>query len=160
MPVPTPRRLAGFRFDAVPPALGEKLPRMDIGVLVGFASAGPLDVPVVLEEPAQFHRVFGEDLPLAWDAVRGRTVYAHLGPAVRAFFRNGGRRCWVIRVAGTPETSSFPLAGTLELVGQELRPAFARARSPGSGFDGFECATAVSVAPVGVTSFTSPGSSL
>src|SRR5882757_9618071 len=136
MPALAQRRLAGFRFKVQPPPLPEKLPRMDIAVLVGFAAGGPLDVPVVIEDADRFLKLFGDDLPLAWDATRGRMVYANLGPAVRAFFRNGGRRCWVIRVAGQPETNFFPLPGMLERDQDgELRPAFAHARSPGSWFD-------------------------
>ena len=150
MPAPAQRRLAGFRFDAVPPEPREKLPRMDIAVFVGFASTGPLDVPVALEEPGQLQNIFGEDLPLAWDSTRGQMARAHLGPSVRAFFRNGGRRCWVIRVADKPEMSLFPLPGLLELVDGRLQPAVARARAPGSAFDGFACATALEVMPLAV----------
>src|SRR5262245_2251897 len=106
------RRLAGFRFVAQPQSLPEKLPRMDIAVFVGFASAGPLDYPVVIEDPAEFTDIFGDDFPLAWDSSRSEAVYAYLAPAVRAFFRNGGRRCWVIRVAGeTAESNQFPIPG-------------------------------------------------
>ena len=46
----TARRLPGFRFEAQPPPLAEVLPRMDVPVLVGFAAAGPLHVPVPVEE--------------------------------------------------------------------------------------------------------------
>ena len=92
-------RLPGFRFETQAPALPEVLPRMDIAVFVGFAASGPLQIPVAIESEAQFAAIFGEDAPLAWDLSRGEQLYAHLGPAVRAFFRNNGNRCWVIRVA-------------------------------------------------------------
>src|SRR5215472_11073438 len=151
------RRLAGFRFEAKPPDLPEKLPRMDIAVFVGFAAAGPLDLPVVVEEVAHFQQIFGDDVPLARDTKHSRTVYAHLAPAVREFFRNGGRRCWVIRVAEKPETDFFPLPGILERVGDEkLGPAFACARSPGSWFDTFQCATALAVNPIVLNHADSP----
>ena len=157
MPPVAQRRLAGFRFEAKIPELPEKLPRMDIAVFVGFASAGPLDLAVVMEDVAHFQQLFGDDLPLAWDVKNGRTVHAHLSPAVRAFFRNGGRRCWVIRVAGEPETNFFPLPGMLERTSDEkLSPAFARARSPGSWFDTFQCATALTVSPIVVDHADSP----
>ena len=94
-----PRRLPGFRFETQAPPLPEVLPRMDIAVFVGFAASGPLQTPVAIESEQQFAAIFGEDAPLAWDVERGEQVYAHLGPAVRAFFRNGGQRCWIIRVA-------------------------------------------------------------
>src|SRR5579884_2526717 len=93
------RRLPGIRFERQAPPLQEVLPRMDIAGFVGFASSGPLDVPVPIEDAAQFADVFGVDAPLAWDGDRGETVFGFLGPAVRSFFRNGGRRCWVVRVA-------------------------------------------------------------
>jgi hypothetical protein len=148
-----PRRLPGFRFEVQTPPPGDVLPRMDIAVLVGFASAGPLHIPVVVEDEAHFQKIFGDDLPLAWDAQRGEQLRAHLGPAVRAFFRNGGRRCWIVRVAGDasentevdwPETDFFPIPGLLELTGDGLRPAFARARSPGAWFDSFRVGAALS----------------
>jgi hypothetical protein len=122
---------------------------MDIAVFVGFASAGPIDQPVVVEDGVRFRHVFGDDLPLAWDAQRGENIYAQLGPAVRVFFRNGGRRCWVIRVALKPETDFFPVPGLVQLAGDEMYPAFARARSPGSWFDALECATALASRNVG-----------
>ena len=120
---------------------------MDIAVFLGFASAGPLDRPVAVEDAAQFAAIFGDDLPLAWDAQKGAQTFACLAPAVRAFFRNGGRRCWVVRVAGGPETDRFPLPGLARIDGANLQPAFASARSPGSWFDAFRAATALAVQP-------------
>jgi len=85
--------------EALPPELPDTLPRMDVASFVGFASAGPLHVPVVVEDGERFREIFGPAAPLARDAGTGRTQYAHLGPAVEDFFGNGGRRCWVVRVA-------------------------------------------------------------
>jgi hypothetical protein len=156
MPATTTRRLAGFAFQVEPPILPEKLPRMDIAVFVGFASAGPLNRPVLVEDAAHFRALFGDDLPLAWDAPGNQQVYAYLAPAVRAFFRNGGLRCWVIRVSDDPETDMFPVPGLAEYVGGEIRPAFARARSPGSWFDAFYCATALASRPFEVIAPLTP----
>jgi hypothetical protein len=151
MPPPLTRRLAGIRFVQQPPELREKLPRMDIAVFVGFAAAGPLHRPVVVEDAKQFSALFGDDLPLAWDNESGRQNSAHLGPAVRAFFRNGGRRCWAIRVAAdNAETSLFPVPGLAKVNGSGLQPAFAQARSPGSWFDRFRAATALTVRTIAV----------
>ena len=47
----------------------------------------------------RFAAIFGEDALLGLDEERGEQVLAHLAPAVRAFFRNGGRRAWIVRVA-------------------------------------------------------------
>src|SRR5687768_8912687 len=103
---------------------------MDVAAFVGFAASGPVHQPVAVEDAAQFAAVFGEDAPLVWDRQRGESVYAYLAPAVRAFFRNGGRRCWVVRVAGRARENYFPVAGLARLrANGELAPALARARS-------------------------------
>src|SRR6185295_836679 len=94
------RRLPGVRFEVPPPALREALPRMDIALFVGFAASGPLDLPVAVESLAEFEAVFGEQFVLAQDALSGEPVAGCLHPSVRGFFSNGGRRCWVVRVAG------------------------------------------------------------
>ncbi|HYN84566.1 MAG TPA: hypothetical protein VER32_04890 [Pyrinomonadaceae bacterium] len=150
------RRLPGLRFDAQPPPLAEKLPRMDVAVFVGFAASGPLHRPVVVEDAAQFESVFGADAALAWDRERGEQVRAHLGPAVRAFFRNGGRRCWVIRVAGSARTNLFPVAGLTRLRSDgRLEPAYARARSKGSWSDSLQAGAVLTRRPLLVREFTS-----
>src|SRR5436309_2179813 len=131
------RRLPGLHFEYQPPPPTDVLPRMDVVVFVGFAASGPLHIPVAVEDVAQFATVFGGDVPLAWNARRSEQVYAYLAPAVRAFFGNGGQRCWVIRVAGgEAQCNYFPVPG-LALIDDDgaLSPAFARARSEGSWSD-------------------------
>src|SRR5882762_2697449 len=154
------RRLPGFRFEAQAPPLDEVLPRMDIAVFVGFAASGPLETPVAIESETQFQAIFGKDAPLAWDVERGEQVYAYLGPAVRSFFRNGGQRCWVTRVARRTARSQtdlnyarcnyFPIPGLarVEFDGDRknvsrLTPAFARARSEGSWSDSLQVGSAL-----------------
>jgi hypothetical protein len=136
---------------------------MDITVFVGFASSGPLHVPVAVEDLAEFTAVFGEDAPLAWDQQKGERRYANLGPAVRSFFQNGGRRCWIIRVAGHQARANyFPIPGML-MVGlkessdyvETLAPAFAQARSEGSWSDHLTVAATILSKPVQI-SFVSP----
>ncbi len=147
------RRLPGIRVDVAPPPAVEALPRMDVAVLVGFASTGPLHLPVAIESTAQFAAVFGPDAPLAWDDVRGERAHAYLGAAVRAFFSNGGRRCWVIRVAEVEredrtnplaaKSNRFPVPGVLEVGADgKLRVAQAQARCEGSWSDGLSVACA------------------
>lgn len=63
--------------------------RTDIAGFVGIAPRGPLHVPVPVDSWRQFQAWFGDF-----------TGAAYLAYAVRAFFENGGRRCWVVRVAG------------------------------------------------------------
>ncbi len=159
-----PRRLPGFRFETQAPTLPEVLPRMDIAVFVGFAASGPLQTPVVIETEQQFAAIFGEDAPLAWDVERGEQVYAYLGPAVRAFFRNGGRRCWVIRVArdmasdaeplNYARNNSFPVPCLARAefnangsIGT-ITPAFAQARSEGSWSDSILVSSALLSRPL------------
>jgi hypothetical protein len=107
---------------------------------------------VALEDPAQFAAIFGEAAPLAWDADGGGPLRARLAPAVQAFFANGGRRCWVVRVAGEDAADNFfPLAGIAVLrpqSGHGLLPAFARARSRGSWSDGFMVGAGVELLPL------------
>lgn len=153
----TTRRLPGFRFEAQTPPLDEALPRMDVAVFVGFAASGPLHLPVAVEDAAQFAALFGADAPLAWDARRGETVYAHLGPAVRAFFRNGGRRCWVVRVAGRTRPNFVYVPGLARLrPGGRLAPALAPARSEGSWSDSLRAAAALISKPLVVSRYSSP----
>ncbi|HKJ93844.1 MAG TPA: hypothetical protein VJ957_11815, partial [Longimicrobiales bacterium] len=134
-------RRPGIRFESRTPPPGPTLPRTDIAAFVGFAASGPLHVPVVVEDVARFQELFGEDLLLARDRSAGRGQYAELAPAVRAFFRNGGRRCWVVRVADAQRahTNAFPLPGLLAATGGaaaagggDLGAATALARSPGA----------------------------
>jgi len=155
MVVRTSRRLPGFRFEVQSPPLTDVLPRMDVAVFVGFAASGPLHKPVAIEDFAQFTTIFGDIIPLAWDAAKGEQVYAYLAPTVRAFFRNGGRRCWVIRVASDQaQYNYFPIPGLarVDSLGK-ITPAFARARSEGSWSDALQVSTALLSLPVVVNQF-------
>jgi hypothetical protein len=156
----TIRRLPGVRFERQAPPLQEVLPRMDIGAFVGFAASGPIDVPVPVEDAAQFARIFGADAPLALDRRRGEGAPGFLGPAVRAFFRNGGRRCWVVRVTGraregadfppTAKSDLFALPGVAAVAGTSgtLVPAVLQARSEGSWADRLRVSASLEPRPV------------
>ncbi len=152
---PSLRRLPGVSFDVPPPALDLTLPRMDIALFVGFAGSGPLTAAVAVESLAEFETIFGGPLPLALDAATGATLTGHLHAAVRAFFSQGGRRCWVLRVAGAGvKTSRFPLPSLLRVrrrgAGRQwhLRPASLPARSPGSGADTVQVAARLVSTPL------------
>jgi hypothetical protein len=148
------RRLPGIRFERQAPRPVEILPRMDIAAFVGFAASGPLNVPVAVKDAAQFADVFGEDAPLLWDERRGAQINAFLAPAVRAFFRNGGRRCYVVRVADEAAAvyGLHPVPG-LAMRGRDgaVRPAVLRARSQGSWSDSLRVAAALSTRALAVT---------
>jgi hypothetical protein len=135
MPAAAPR-LPGIRFETVTPPAAPGLPRMDVAAFAGFAASGPVGIPVAVEDVVRFGEIFGGELPLAWDPARGQTTQAHLAPAVREFFRNGGRRCWVLRLAEGAESASFLLPGLLRGKGGAVAgAAWARAVSPGSWAD-------------------------
>ena len=150
-------RLPGIRFDVQAPAPQFVLPRMDIGMFVGFASTGPLHRPVAVEDAAHFREIFGEDLPLAWDGRRGAFEMAYLGPAVRSFFRNGGRRCYVVRVAGpAAQSNRFPVPGLLHADrDRKLGPAWLQARSPGSWSDTLQAGMETLLQPLQLVEFRS-----
>ncbi len=141
MVVQSPRSLPGIRFEREAPPPTAVLPRMDVAGFVGFAAAGPIDTPVPVEDIARFREIFGPDPELAWDPARGTTTRGHLGGAVEAFFGNGGRRCWVVRVAGRGDAdrSSAPIRNRFRVPGVVAastgEPATARARSPGTWSD-------------------------
>ncbi|MCA9540732.1 MAG: hypothetical protein KC620_17655, partial [Myxococcales bacterium] len=146
------RRLPGLRFEAGAPPVVQTLPRMDVAGLVGFAARGPVDQPVCVEDVATYQRIFGDDLALAWDDTEGAEAMAALGPSVRAFFRNGGRRCFVVRVADGPETARFAVPGLLRRRGATgaLVPASVQATSPGAWSESVEVAATLDVRPVRV----------
>ncbi|MBU8896468.1 hypothetical protein KRR26_12675 [Corallococcus sp. M34] len=142
---PAARRLPGIRFEVQAPPVEEALPRMDVAAFVGFAASGPLHVPVAVEDPADFEAVFGGAPTLARDPVTGEVVMAHLASAVRAFFRNGGRRCWVVRVAGDgAKSNTFPVPGLVRCSESgKVTAAVAHARSEGSWSDDVRVATSL-----------------
>jgi phage tail sheath protein FI len=74
--------------------------RSDIPALVGIARRGPLQRPVPVDSWKQFVAYFGDV-----------TGAGYLAYSVRAFFENGGRRCWVVRVASeAAATAALELA--------------------------------------------------
>ena len=98
---------------------------------------------------------------------RGEQIYAYLGPAVRAFFRNGGRRCWVIRVAQKQPSNDqslnyarynyFPIPALARIEFDQngnstIRPAIARGRSEGSWSDRLQVSSALLSRPIKVES--------
>lgn len=97
------------RFDASAPGIAGV--RTDVTAFVGIAERGPLDTPVPVESYRQFQAHFGATIGSGY-----------LAYAVRGFFENGGRRCWIVRVACRDEgTGARParvrvgLAGGTEL---------------------------------------------
>lgn len=133
--------LPGIKFTAETKPADDILPRMDIAAFVGFAASGPINIPVSIEDVQQYNTIFGPDLPLLWNPEKGRMQSAYLGAAVRAFFRAGGQRCWVVRVADDQaDTQWFPIPGMGGVAVTQSSidgpvSAYIVARSPGSWAD-------------------------
>jgi uncharacterized protein len=112
-------RTPGVRLEWLDSAQQGRTPvRTDIAGFVGIAERGPLYRPVRVEGWDQYRGVFGDHLP-----------YAYLAYAVEGFYANGGRTCWVVRVAD--QDTARPAAATLP--GPDGQPALElRANSEGT----------------------------
>lgn len=64
------------------------LPRTDIAAFIGIAMRGPVFKPTKVESWTQFVTVFGDYV-----------AQGYLAYAVQGFFANGGRTCWIVRIA-------------------------------------------------------------
>src|SRR5687768_10268174 len=73
--------------DSAPPAV--RGVRTDIAAFVGLAPRGPLHKPTRIESWRRYQALFGSF-----------AGYGYLAYAVKAFLENGGRTCFVVRVAG------------------------------------------------------------
>ncbi len=109
--------------------------RTDIAGFVGIAERGPVDVPVPVESWQQFASWFGRPVP-----------EGYLALAVRGFLENGGRRCWVVRVASDDPLTGHAPAGVLVHGVAGGAPAGTSepvwrvaAASPGAWGDGLAC---------------------
>ena len=90
--------------------------RTDIAAFIGLAERGVLHQPAPIESWRQFQTVFGDFVS-----------YGYLAYCVKAFFENGGERCYVVRVAA-PDAS----AASGDFIGLDGNPTLAiRASSPG-----------------------------
>ncbi len=83
-----------FEFqDAAPPVI--RRIRTDIAGFVGLAERGPLNRAVQIDSWRQFQAKFGNFVP-----------YGFLAYAVKGFFENGGRTCFIVRIAGSTATKA------------------------------------------------------
>ena len=129
-------RLPGIYFETVAPPPPALLPRMDITAFAGFLPSGPIDLPFAVEDPARFQEIFGVDLPLAWDRASNSLRLAQTPPAVRSFFREGGRRCWIVRLADKALFNRWVIPGLLEVDSAGgFHAGWVQARSEGSWSD-------------------------
>ncbi|MBW4518174.1 MAG: phage tail sheath subtilisin-like domain-containing protein [Scytolyngbya sp. HA4215-MV1] len=101
--------------DKAPPVIRQV--RTDITGFVGLAERGSLHQPVQIESWRQFQAQFGDFV-----------AYGFLSYAVKGFFENGGRTCFVVRVAGaTAQAASLILKNASKEAVLQLD-----AKSPGS----------------------------
>lgn len=102
-------RTPGVRLEWLDSASQGRTPvRTDIAGFVGIAERGPLYRPVRVEGFDQFRGVFGDHLP-----------YAYLAYAMEGFYANGGRTCWVVRVADD-DTARPATAALTDMVGEPV----------------------------------------
>src|SRR5438128_2048072 len=129
----------GVYFEWLDPRPPSVVPdRTDITGFVGIAVRGPLHQPTKVESWTQFASVFGTHTP-----------QGYLAYAVEGFFLNGGRTCWVVRVADPQKAkpaSIFSLfqgqgvRGLLDTAGQRVLDL--EAYSPGVWGDQLGVSTA------------------
>ena len=154
LPITWNGRLPGVTVQPAPPTSPETSLRLDVAGFVGFAERGPLDTPIMLEDMSQYRAVFGGDVFLA--RLNGQPVYGHLSSAVQAFFDNGGRRCYVVRVASSKAAANdFPLQGLFSWSPVEdgaqtdlMQQVACPAASVGRWSDGVRVATRLRIQPL------------
>jgi hypothetical protein len=90
--------------------------RTDITGFVGIARRGPLFTPVRVESWGDFLTVFGAHTPSGY-----------LAYGVQAFFANGGRTAWVVRMAHeeSAQSATLPLAADGSAAAMTLTAAWA-----------------------------------
>lgn len=114
---------------------GVSLARADIAGFVGIALRGPVGRPVRVESWNQFTSAFGL-----------HSAAGYLAWAVEGFFANGGKRCWVVRVA-----SDAAAKAQWKFFSFDGKPALTlTAASPGS----WAKELSISVVPLGHGVFT------
>jgi hypothetical protein len=164
-------RLPGISVHAKQPADAPGLPRMDVAVFAGFAERGPSHRAVAIDSVSAFAATFGGDVSIGLDRDRGIPHFANLPSSVRAFFANGGIRCWVIRIAWTKaqanswqdtDYKAYAHANNFSITGLLLRganddqtssvvsPALAQACSVGSWSDGLAIRARLGYRPMAI----------
>ena len=158
MPTVTAFSLPGVYFLPAPRPAAVALPPLDVTGLVGFAARGPLDTPVPVEDLATFDAIFGEPIALARDAT-GKPVLAYLRDAVATFFSTGGRRAYIVRVAGAAaRPARLPVPGIIAIDPlDDFSRAEIAASSPGVWGDALRLGAQLEATPLPAGAFTVAG---
>lgn len=141
-------RLPGVVCEAALPRRESNPLRLDVTGFVGFAERGPLNTPVFVEDISQYRAIFGGDLLVA--RTGGLPIYAYLPQAVQSFFDNGGRRCYVVRVANERDArpNRFEMPGMVTWDGTDLRRVVAPAAWVGRWSDRMHVGTQLHRTPL------------
>ena len=169
-----PARLPGIAVEPLPRDRAPALPPMDVAGFAGFAARGPCHRAIAVDSVASFAALFGGEMTLAAGRDGQADATSRLAGAVRGFFANGGRKCWVVRLARTEASEAqweietgrapdqtnladaglFPLPGVLQRLpwqaggeSSRLRPAWLSAASLGSWSNGLGVAVRIKVQP-------------
>jgi hypothetical protein len=155
----TATRLPGIYFETVAPPAPALLPRMDIAAFAGFLPSGPIGLPFMVEDSDRFQEVFGKELSLAWDNESKQMLFAQTPAAVRTFFRNGGQRCWVLRLAKSAQSNAWTIPGLLQIdAWGEFQAGTVQARSEGSWSDQLTVNAALLESPLPAGALDTSGS--
>lgn len=166
--------LPGIAVDPVVQGGAPDLPPMDVAGFAGFAARGPCHQAIAVDSVASFTALFGDEVTLAAGRDGRAPAVSRLASTVRGFFANGGRRCWVVRLARTiaseaqweadtgrapdetnlAEAASFPMPGVLQRLpwqagggSSRLRPAWLAASSVGSWADAIDVQVRITPRP-------------
>ena len=151
-------RLPGIYFETVAPPAPALLPRMDIAAFAGFLPSGPIGLPFAVEDSTRFQEVFGTDLQIAWDSQAHAFLNAQTPPSVRTYFRNGGIRCWVLRLANDALANAWVIPGLLQVDAfNNLSAGWVQARSEGSWSDALTLNATLLESPLPPGAFTNSG---
>ena len=176
-----PARLPGIAVEPLPRDRAPALPPMDVAGFAGFAARGPCHRAIAVDSVASFAALFGGEVALAAGRDDQGDAVSQLAGAVRGFFANGGRKCWVVRLARTAaseaqweietgrvpdltnlaDAGTFPLPGVLQRLpwqaggeSSRLRPAWLSAASLGSWSDSLSVVVRIKVQPFALTNCT------
>jgi uncharacterized protein len=121
-----PRHLTpGVYFERPTPRETPSPQRTDVVGFVGLAERGPLHVPARISSWREYQQLFG-----------GFLRYSYLAYGVRAFFENGGRACWVVRIADESRARSAAMKLMDKEKGEDGRVSYyVKASSPGTWGD-------------------------